>query len=344
MFCSVWKEMAAVDATISHKNSFTSGNCQFKLESIKLHEESRNHKSAKAIVAAKNRPCETPVVKFLLTMNSETKEKLSKLFKTCHALAIHNRPFADYNWLCQLDEAKGVETGKTYRNSESAKEFTKAIAQVERRSLASAVKTAKFVSVLTDGSTDSAVCEQEMFFLRYVEDGMPVVKFAASVQVERSDSASILSVMQKAVAHYLEIPCNVFFSKLVGLGCDRASNMTGHWNGLIALLQKEQPSVIVVHCFARRLELAFKDASKSNSLHEKVVATLLMGLYYFSHKSTVNQSMLKRCSNSLQRVTSWWNPLGRTSTQGTGKCYFLISRNNTSSSTGKVREILYSLF
>ena len=140
-----------------------------------------------------------------------------------------------------------------------------------------------------------------MFFLRHVEDGMPLVKFAASVEVERSDSASILNSMQKAVAHYLEIPCNVFFSKLVGLGCDGASNMTGHRNGLIALLQKEQPSAIVVHCFAHRLELAFKDASKSNSLHEKVVATLLMGLYYFYHKSTVNRSMLKRCSNSLQR-------------------------------------------
>ena len=33
MFCSVCKEAAAVDATISHKNSFTSGNCQYKLES-----------------------------------------------------------------------------------------------------------------------------------------------------------------------------------------------------------------------------------------------------------------------------------------------------------------------
>lgn len=77
--------------------------------------------------------------------------------------------------------------------------------------------------------------------------------------------------------------------------------MTGHRNGLIALLQIEQPSVIVVHCFAHRLELAFKDASKSNNLHEKVVATLLMGLYYFYHKSTVNRSMLKRCASTLQR-------------------------------------------
>ena len=59
MFCSACEEAPAVDAAVSHKNSFTSGNCQFELEFIKLHEESRNQKSAKAIVAAKNCPCET---------------------------------------------------------------------------------------------------------------------------------------------------------------------------------------------------------------------------------------------------------------------------------------------
>jgi len=69
----------------------------------------------------------------------------------------------------------------------------------------------------------------------------------------------------------MKVPCNVLFSKLVGLGCDGASNMTGQWNCLIALL-KEQPSVVVVHCFAHGLELALKDASDSNSLHEKVIA------------------------------------------------------------------------
>ena len=289
MFCTVCKEATAADVTVGHKNSFISGNAQFKVESIKLHEEFQNHKSAKAILLAMKNPRETPVAKFLFTLNSDTIDKLTKLFKTCHALAIHNRPFSDYQWQCKLDEAKGVKIGKTYRNCESAKQFTKAIAEVERKSLASAINTAKFVSVLSDGSTDSAVCEQEMFFLRYVEDGMPIVKFAASVHVERSDSASILSAMQKAISHYMKVPCNVFFSKLVGLGCDGASNMTGQRNGLIALLKKEQPSVVVVHCFAHRLDLAIKDASKSISLHEKVVATLLMGLYYFYHRSTVNR-------------------------------------------------------
>lgn len=81
--------------------------------------------------------------------------------------------------------------------------------------------------------------------------------------------------MKKAISHYMKVPCNVFFSKLVGLDCDGASNinMTGQRNDVIALLKKEQPSVVEVNCFADRLKLAFKDDSKANSVHEKVVGT-----------------------------------------------------------------------
>jgi len=93
----------AADATVGHKNSFVSGNTQSK-KSIKLHEDSRNHKSVRAILLAKKNPCETPVVKFLFTLNSDTMDKLTNLFKTCHALAKHNQPFSDYQWQCQLDE------------------------------------------------------------------------------------------------------------------------------------------------------------------------------------------------------------------------------------------------
>lgn len=98
----------------------------------------------------------------------------------------------------------------------------------------------------------------------------------------------------------MKVPCNVLFSKLVGLGCDGASNMTGQWNCLIALL-KEQPSVVVVHCFAHGLELALKDASDSNSLHEKVIAYCWWAYNTVIIRITVNWAMLKMCSSSLKR-------------------------------------------
>ncbi|KAK2153405.1 hypothetical protein LSH36_298g02069 [Paralvinella palmiformis] len=65
-----------------------------------------------------------------------------------------------------LDEAKWVNIGKTYRNTESAKVFTQAIAHVARAEVAAEVEAAKFVSILSDGSTDSAIKEQEMFYIR----------------------------------------------------------------------------------------------------------------------------------------------------------------------------------
>ena len=87
--------------------------------------------------------------------------------------------------------------------------------------------------------------------------------------------------------------------KLIALGCDGASVTTGHRNGLFGLLKQEQPSVVLIHCLAHRLKLAFCDASKSSGLHEKAVSTLLMGLYYFYRNSTLNRSMLKRAGASL---------------------------------------------
>lgn len=50
-------------------------------------------------------------------MNDEVFAKLEKMFRTCHAMAKHNRPFKDFVWQCQLDKAKGLKIGTTYNKS-----------------------------------------------------------------------------------------------------------------------------------------------------------------------------------------------------------------------------------
>ena len=57
----------------------------------------------------------------------------------------------------------------------------------------------------------------------------------------------------------LEVPN--FVSKLVALGSDGASVMLGKNAGVFALLKK-QPSLIVVHCSAHRLDCATKMPSR----------------------------------------------------------------------------------
>ena len=103
-----------------------------------------------------------------------------------------------------------------------------------------------------------------------------------------------LSLKQfRRLSSYLEIPYTLASPKLVGLGCGCASVMTDCCNAVYALLKKEQPSIVVIHCFAHHFEPAFKDACKLNVMYDKVVTTLLMGLHYFYHKSAVNRAMLK---------------------------------------------------
>ena len=47
--------------------------------------------------------------------------------------------------------------------------------------------------------------------------------------------------------------------------------MVGKKGGVSAFLTQLQPSCITVHCFAHRLELAYKDAVKENKLYDSCI-------------------------------------------------------------------------
>ncbi|KAH3828370.1 hypothetical protein DPMN_130328 [Dreissena polymorpha] len=89
-------------------------------------------------------------------------------------------------------------------------------------------------------------------------------------------------------------------SKMVALSCDGASVMLGCKAGVGALLQKEQPSLIKIHCMAYRLELSLKDMAESTKFYVKTVDSLLLGLYLFYHYSSLNRSMLNRSYEALK--------------------------------------------
>ena len=68
---------------------------------------------------------------------------------------------------------------------------------------------------------------------------------------------------------------------------------TGTRNGLAALLRRDFEELVVTHCLAHRLELAFRDVMKQvcTKLYDKAV-TLLLGLHYMFHKSPKQKKQL----------------------------------------------------
>lgn len=58
--------------------------------------------------------------------------------------------------------------GQTYRNDHGFKEFYKHISQVMKDEQAAIIKKTQFLSVLSDGSTDLSVIEEEIVYVRWV--------------------------------------------------------------------------------------------------------------------------------------------------------------------------------
>ena len=161
MFCDF-----CIKAEISvEKTAFVNGCTNLKLDSIKHHESSNMHLFAAVKNANEKKPDEAPALKAKLSLNKLAMDRLTILFRTVHAINLHARPARDYKWISELDEVKGLDTGKVYRSSEKYNEFSGAIAEVQRNEIRKLLVESKFVSMIVDGSMDSSITDNEMIYI-----------------------------------------------------------------------------------------------------------------------------------------------------------------------------------
>ena len=114
-----------------------------------------------------------------------------------------------------------------------------------------------YYSVLSDGSTDSAVIEQELVYVLYLsKDGVPIVKYLSIESAENGDASGLKNCITKAFQRFR---ITKFSEWLLGLNVDGASVNTGIHKGLRAKIE-EADWFQLVHCFNHHLELVLKDA------------------------------------------------------------------------------------
>lgn len=303
MFCSICRRY-------DHANTFSVGNTNFKLETVKAHARSEGHKKNQLKFDAKTKPENTAAHKMLVQMNKKTMEQLEILFRSAHALAKHGRPYSDFKWLCMLDEAKGLKLGSTYRNDKRCRDFVKAIATDLRRGTMSLVKEAPFLSLISDGATDSSHKEAEVAYVRFALHGETFIKFVGLKNIGKADADGISNALNVMMTGSFG---EVWKTKVVGFGTDGANVMLGSNNGTVKKIkdQLERPYILPVHCSAHRLELAYKDACKKVLLYQKV-DTMMLNLYLFYRNSPLNRSNLVASFNALDK-----SPLMPTRVSGT---------------------------
>jgi hypothetical protein len=118
----------------------------------------------------------------------------------------------------------------------------------------------EYFAILADESSDVYQNEQLALCLRYVDKkGRVVERFLGVVHVENTSFLTLKSaIVQLLMQHSLSL------SMVRGQGCDGASNMKCHVNGLKKLIMDESHSAYYVHCFAHQLQLTLVAVAKEN--------------------------------------------------------------------------------
>lgn len=126
------------------------------------------------------------------------------------------------------------------------------------------IQSSPFFSIIVDSTQDIAKVDQLSIIFRYCVvisvDGVPKEieireSFLGFHICENQKSADLAEqVLQAMEKHQLSL------NKLRGQGYDGASNMSGQYNGLQALLQQKQPLADYVHCANHNLNLVLNDS------------------------------------------------------------------------------------
>ena len=208
---------------------------------------------------AENRPIPAAFIR----MEKETLAKMEKLLNTAYYLCYLKLPFSSFAHFCSLQTKNGLDLGKTYINDHGCKELCKHISQSMKDDQTTAIRNARFLSIMADGSTDVSVIEEEVIYVRFVSaSGVPETFYVGLKEVENAKAPGVL----KAIEAVMDEKDEQWKAKLISTGTDGASVMLGRCGGVVALLKEQIPHLIGIHCVAHNLGLAFADTVKEMRL------------------------------------------------------------------------------
>ena len=157
--------------------------------------------------------------------------------------------------------------------------------RVIREKITKAAREAKCYGLMVNDVTDIQVKEQNIIFIQYVENANVQIRFLA-VKDLMEDAASpnaqtiTDNIKEELAKNDLQV------QKFLSLVSDGASVMVGKNNGVSALLKRENPRLVNVHCISDRLAFACGD-SNNEVEYMLTIERLLVQLYKWLKNSCV---------------------------------------------------------
>lgn len=258
-------------------------------DTLSSHQSSAKHAACLMKDSNKSKQVTGLMDKAIAKVHDHELNRYEKLFNTAYAVAKNNRPFSDYTFLCEIQMKNGLHLGSDHLGRDACVNFIKTISEVIRNDIKNHMNRVRFISIMSDGSTDSSVTDQEAVLLRYVHPDTyePATVFASIEKLENAAAEGVLKAIIKGVSE-----CGVNLReqegpKVVCVNMDGAAVNMGAKNGVAKKINDiVENQVIVTHCVAHKLELGILDAVKEVGYLQKFEDGLkrICKFYSFSPK------------------------------------------------------------
>ena len=236
--------------------------------SFKQHEESSCHRTSLIQLKAADtpNPTEMQLVTGKAKATQEARVALDAIFDAVEYLALQALPLRSRDESCGNFHAllttmakKNAELRRwllkgqqTFLSPQVQNEILEMMARKVLGDVAAEVREAEYFSVIVDESTDVTRQEQVSVSARFIDKNYePQELFLGFYSTEDTSAATLATIILDTLQR-LNLP----LAKLRGQCYDGASNMSGRIGGVQALLKKQQPMAVFVHCAAHRLNLA----------------------------------------------------------------------------------------
>ena len=126
-------------------------------------------------------------------LDSKRRQEAQKHVRTACTCVKEYIPFTKYEALCELQELNGLVLGDNYLSRKACARFVQSIEEDIKGDLRSSIKNSRFVSIHSDGSTDKGIIEEEIVYVRFVQNGQPYTKLVSVESPNSVDAAGIMT-------------------------------------------------------------------------------------------------------------------------------------------------------
>ena len=155
------------------------------------------------------------------------------------------------------------------------------------------VKEAKFYSIICDAVYDASNKEQLQFCLRYVNDDGDICEdFLKFIHCKSGlTGKDLYNEVTEALTNF-----GLDLQNCRGQGYDGAGAVSGHVNGLSALILRENSKALYTHCASHRLNLVIGTSCKISSVCNlmDVIKDISYFLFLFTIRAEHLQNFIKK--------------------------------------------------